>query len=365
MQTFNTLIQLMAMQRDGYAALAGAEKLLFTPDLFNYFLTGEAFNEATLVSTTQLAEPSGNKWCGGLLKETGVNKKLLQKIIPPSQRIGKITETLQAEISAPYRPYVYSTASHDTAAAVASVPADDKDFLYISSGTWSLLGTVLDAPILTEDAFKRGYTNEGAADGKIRFLKNIMGLWIIQEWKRDYELSGKQTTFADIEDMARESKPFKCLINPNDETFYSPLDMNGKIVRFCERTGQRPPQDMGEAGRCVAESLAFAYRAAVEDLESITGKKYSKMYIVGGGSKDRLLNQFTANAIGRPVIAGIPEATSTGNIICQAKGLGLISSLDEGRKIARESFPLFEYLPQDTAAWDDNYGRYLGLSKRH
>ena len=361
MQPFNSLLQLIAMQRDGNAALEAAEKLLFMPDLFNYFLTGETYAEQTFVSTTQLAVPSGKEWCSGLLEQAGVNKKLLMKIIPPSQRIGKISETLSAEIGAPYKPYVYSTASHDTAAAVASVPADEKDFLYISSGTWSLLGTVLDKPILSEGAFKRGYTNEGAADGRIRFLKNIMGLWIIQECKRDWELNGAALAFPEIEEKAKQAPAFRCFINPDNEVFFPPLKMNGRIRRFCEGTGQYVPRDIGETARCVFESLAFAYRAAIEDLESITGNKYAKLYIVGGGSNNALLNQFTANATGKTVVAGVPEATSAGNIICQAKGLGLISSLDQGRQIARNSFELKEYTPKDAAAWTDNYARYLKI----
>ena len=361
MQPFNTLLQLIAMKRDCRPELDAAEKLLFMPDLFNYFLTGETYAEATIVSTAQLAAPSGREWCSPLLEKAGIDKKLLMKIIPPSQRIGRLNETLSAEIGAPYKPYVYSTASHDTAAAVASVPADTKDFLYISSGTWSLLGTVLDQPVLTEGAFRRGYTNEGAADGRIRFLKNIMGLWIIQECRRDWELNGAALAFDEIAEKAKKAAAFKCFINPDNEVFFPPLKMNGRIRQFSERTGQYVPQDTGEIARCVFESLAFAYRAAVEDLEGITGKKYAKLYIVGGGSNNALLNQFTANATGKTVVAGVPEATSAGNIICQAKGLGLISSLDEGRQIARNSFELKEYAPKDAAAWTDNYARYLKI----
>ena len=355
MQPFNTLMQLMAMKRDGNVALANAQKLLFTPDLFNYFLTGETYSEQTLVSMTQLAVPAGGAWCGELLEKAGVNQKLLCDIIPPCVRIGELKKGIRDELNTSQSPDIYSTASHDTAAAVAAVPADTDDFLYISSGTWSLLGTILDEPVLTEEAFAGGYTNEGTADGRIRFLKNIMGLWLIQECKRDYELSGKAATFTEIAEMSAKAPAFKCFINPDDEIFYSPLQMNAKIRGHCKKTGQYVPQGLGEIGRCIFESLAFAYRAAIENLELITKKKYSKLYIVGGGSNNELLNQFTANAVGKPVVAGIPEATSVGNILCQLKGRGFISSLNEGREITRNSFELREYEPRDTGAWNENY----------
>jgi len=361
MQPFNTLMQLMAMKRDKNAALKCAKKLLFIPDLFNYFLTGQAYCEQTIVSTSQLGVPGGGKWNREIIEKAGIDSIKFAGIIPSAEKTGKLTAALADELCLNNPPWVYSTASHDTASAVAAVPAEEKDFLYLSSGTWSLLGTVLDKPLLSKKAFLGGYTNEGAADGKIRFLKNIMGMWIIQECRREYELKEGAVDFIQIEELAKNSKRFLCFIDVNRPEFFAPLNMNKKIQTYCKNTGQTVPSSLGETAACVFESLAFAYREAVENLEALTGKKYSRLYIVGGGSNNVLLNQFTANALDKEIIAGLPEATSTGNIICQAKGLGLISSFDEGRHLAKRSFPIRTYSPCDTSLWSEHYEKYKAI----
>ncbi|GHV00551.1 L-fuculose kinase [Clostridia bacterium] len=358
MQPFNSLCQLYAMRRDGNVALKNAAKLLFMPDLFNYFLTGETFAEATIASTSQLAKPSGLQWCPEVFKPAGVSERILSPIVRPGFKVGKVMAAVKSEINLHRDVDVYAAASHDTASAVAAVPSREQDFLYVSSGTWSLLGTVLDKPILTEEAFLGGYTNEGAADGRIRFLKNIMGLWIIQECKRDYELSGEAIGFDQIAARAAAAPAFKCFIDPDDKRFFVPYKMNDKIRDYCRETDQAAPDGIAEIGRCVFESLALAYREAVENLERIAGRKYKCIYIVGGGSGNTLLNQLTADALGRPVYAGVPEATSVGNILCQAAGIGLIANLDEGREVARRSFEIKEYEPRDKEKWDEQYARY-------
>jgi len=237
--------------------------------------------------------------------------------------------------------------------------SDDSDnWAFLSSGTWSLLGVELDAPCITDAALEANFTNEGCIDGKIRFLKNIMGLWLVQESRNTWKRQGETYSFAELEDMARQAPAFKCLINPNDELFLAPGDMPARIREFCTKTDQAIPETPGEVVRCIAESLALTYRFSVDQMEIITGKSIDRLHLVGGGSKDGMLNAFTANAINRPVIAGPVEATATGNIIGQALAVGAVASLPEARKIVAQSFRMEEYLPEDTAAWAAAYERY-------
>lgn len=358
---FNTLCQLNEMIKNGYFALENADAMLFIPDLMMYFLTGKRVTEYSIASTSQLLVPAKSEWNYEIIDKFGIDKKLLQKIVNPSETVGLLKQELKDELGIDYDIKVIACAGHDTASAVMAVPATDEDFAYISSGTWSLLGCELKKPVLTEKARLSGYTNEGGFDNSVRFLKNIMGLWILQECKRSWDGEGNCMKFDEIDEHAYKSEPFKCLINPDHDDFFSPKKMPQKIYNFCKSTGQRPPENIGETARTIAESLAFIYKKSLGDLEDILGKKFSALNIVGGGSNNKMLNQFTANAIGIPVIAGPSEATSIGNIVCQFIGLGLIDNIWDARKIVKESFKCKTYYPENTAEWQSHYTDFLKL----
>ncbi|MDR1094748.1 MAG: rhamnulokinase [Clostridiales bacterium] len=353
-QPFNTLYQLLADKAAG--RLERAEDFLMLPEYFSCRLTGEAAREYTNATTTGLVNPSARDWDYGLAERFGLPRNLFKKPREPGFVLGGLSKAARGEIGFGCRAVL--CASHDTASAVAAVPSAEPDFMYISSGTWSLLGTVAEKPILTPEAALGGYSNEGAAGGGVRFLKNIMGLWIVQECRREYERAGGPIGFAQIAALAEAAPAFRCLIDPGDARFYAPGGMIGKIRDYCRETGQSVPQDLGEIARCVFESLAFAYREAADDLERVTGRGYGRLYIVGGGSANDLLNRLTAGALGRPVYAGVKEATSVGNILCQAVAAGALKDMGEGRRLVGKSFEIREYEPRDGEEWGERYARY-------
>jgi len=357
---FNTLFQLLAAKLSGSPALEHAETLLFMPDLFAYFLTGEKATEYTDASTGQILDAKTRKWAFDLIRALGIPEKIFTDIQEPGTVRGKIKASIAQELGIGEIP-VIAVASHDTASAVAAVPAMEEDYAYLSSGTWSLMGVETKTPIINKNMLEWNYTNEGGVEGTYRVLKNIMGLWIVQECKREWDRRGEVYGFGELVDMAKTSEPFQSLIDPDNDVFYSPGQMPEKVQKFCAETGQKVPQTKGEIMRCVYESLALKYRWSMEKLDEITGKRLKVLHIVGGGTQNKLLNQFTANAINRPVICGPIEATAIGNVMVQAMALGEVKNLAEIRQVVRNSFPTEEYMPQDVEQWNEAYEKFLKL----
>lgn len=360
---FNTLYQLISEKSSGSSALKEAKTLLFMPDLLNFFLTGEKRTEYTIASTAQMLDAKKRTWAKDLLERFEIPTDILTGIIKPGEKVGILRKELAEELGISRIPVV-SVASHDTASAVVSVPVEEKDFIYISSGTWSLMGVELENPIISEAAMEYNFTNEGGAGETIRFLKNIMGLWLIQESRRQWGREGELLGFDELEKQAREAEPFRCLIDPDYAEFASPGNMPQKIKEYCRKTGQPIPETKGAVIRCVAESLALCYRNTVENMEKVTGRKYSVINIVGGGIKDKMICRFTANATGRRVDAGPVEATSIGNVIVQAIAAGAVKDVAEGRKAVKASFPVESYEPEDAAVWNEAYEKWRKITGR-
>ena len=355
---FNTVFQLLSAKISDDVTLKNADKLLFMPDLFNYFLTGEKKCEYTIASTSQMFDSKTHTWSCDMLDKLGIPTNLFADMVYPGEKVGVLKAELAEELGVEQIPVV-AVASHDTGSAVASVPVeDDEDFVYISSGTWSLMGVELDKPMVTEDALKYNFTNEGGVNKTIRFLKNIMGLWLIQESRRQWDREGTLLSFDELEKQAKEATPFASLIDPDYHKFQTPGNMPKRIREYCEETGQKVPETKGEIVRCIAESLAFKYRQVVEGMEDVTGKKYDVINIVGGGIKDKMICSFTANATGRKVSTGPVEATSIGNVIVQGMAMGAIKDLAEGRRIVKNSFPIEVYEPQDAEKWNEAYEKW-------
>ena len=359
---FNTVFQLIAELRDNPEKLAAADKLLFTPDLLNYFLTGVKETEYTIASTGALLDAKTRNWATGLIDRFGIPRRLFTDISMPGTPVGPLLPELREEFGG-INPTVVHTAAHDTASAVVAVPAKGDSFVYISSGTWSLMGTELKEPLVTKESFGYDFTNEGCVGNTIRFLKNIMGLWLEQESKRQWAREGKKVTYDELSDMAVASEPLKCIINPDDTVFTPPGDMPGRIAEYCRKTGQYVPETMGEFVRCIFDSLALKYRYTVECIDKLQGRRTPFINIVGGGTKEIPLCQFAADACGRPVYAGPVEATAIGNIAVQLIAAGEIKDVAEARHIVRNSFEIKHYEPNtaDSARWDDGYARFLKL----
>ncbi len=359
--SLNSLYQLIAMQESRSPALDSAETLLFMPDLFNYLFSGERKSEFSIATTSQMYDPQRRSWATGMLKELGLPTKILPPIVPSGTIIGQLKADVATECGAKSAP-VIAPACHDTASAVAAVPAQrsfaDDAWCYISSGTWSLMGVELANPIINAKSLRYNYTNEGGVGGTIRFLKNIMGLWLVQECRRQFASEGKEYDYATLATMAQSAKPRAALIDPDHKPFGSPGQMPQKIVDFCKQTGQSPPTSHGEFVRCCLDSLALTYRRTLEGLEDILGKKITTIHIVGGGCRNELLNQATADACNRPVVAGPIEATAAGNILVQAMATGAVESLSVARQIVARSFEVKHYEPRGKAEWDEAWERF-------
>lgn len=358
--SFNTLYQLCAMKEEGDPALESAQDLLFLPDLLAYFLTGRRGTEYTIASTSQLLNPFTRDWDRELMEKLGIPAHIFGEVKLPGTVRGTLLPEIAKECGVAEIP-VIAIGGHDTASAVAAVPAQEKDFAYISSGTWSLLGAEVQKPLCTEGVMKANYTNEGGVDGSIRLLKNIMGLWIIQECKREWDRRGSETSFGELVELSMQAPAFKAILDVDDACFLAPGDMPARIQAYCAKSGQPVPEGKGEISRVIYESLALKYRWAIERLEEDMLKKpIEALHIVGGGSKNALLNRFTAEAIKRPVIAGPDEGTIIGNLLVQAQALGAISGIRELREVVENSFPTKTFLPEtDGKAWDEAYQRYL------
>ena len=346
---FNTLYQLHWEASNRPWLFKNADRFLLIGDYFNYLFSGVAKAEQSLASTTQLYNPKNKKWSRTLLKKLGLPKKLFPEIVPAGAVLGPVSPEFGLTGA-----QVVASCSHDTGAAVAAVPATGKGWAYLSSGTWSLLGAEVKKPLITDQSRQYNFTNEVGYGGSIRFLKNIIGLWIVQECRRQW---GKHD-YIELRQLAEKCAPLRSLINPNDERFGKPGNMPEKITAFCRETGQPVPTTPGEFTRCILESLALLYRRTLEQLEGITGQPVTTLHIVGGGSQNLLLNQFSANATGRTVVAGPAEATATGNILIQAIALGQLKDLAELRQVVRNSFAVQTYQPQDAGVWAQAYERF-------
>ncbi len=359
---FNTIFQLAADKRYEPEIFDRAEHFLNIPDLLNYFLTGNMANEYTILSTGALLDANRRDYAFDFLDRLGIPKKLFGSVVQPGYKVGKLLPQVLSETGKTDAD-VITVASHDTASAVISVPTQEEDFIYISSGTWSLMGTELKAPLINEKSQQLNLTNEGGALGTIRFLKNIMGLWLIQESRRQWRREGNEYSFAQMEAWAKECKPLQSLINPDDASFATPGNMPEKVREFCRRTGQHVPESVGEVVRCIYESLALKYRQTAESIETLMGRKAKVIHVVGGGTKDKFLSQMTADASGIPVAAGPEEATAIGNLMMQAIAAGEVADLKQARQIIADSFELKHYEPSaDRAAWDEAYGRFCKLN---
>jgi len=356
---FNTLFQLFASRKESHSRLNVATDLLFTPDTLNYLFTGKKKIEYTIASTSQMLKPGKAEWEEKLVTTCGMPQKILGEIVQPGEVIGTILEEIQEDTGSVEIPCI-AVASHDTASAIVSVPAEAGNWAYLSSGTWSLLGIESPTPLVSEETLKMNFTNEGGVDGTTRFLKNIMGMWLIQECKRIWD-EEREMDWQEIVDMCHETEHFRCLINPDDPMFLNPGNMPKAIQEFCRKTGQPVPETKGEVARCIYDSLVLKYKYTIRQIESVTGNKIDKLHIIGGGARNQMLNQLTADAIGIPVLAGPTEATAIGNLMIQAKALGEVSSLPEIRKIVKSSFEPLQYTPTKSIDWDSAYEKFLQI----
>jgi len=354
----NTIYQLAA---EAPARLHGARQLLPIADAFNFLLSGVARAEESLASTTQLYNPRTRDWSPKLLSALKLPRELFPSIVPSGTKLGTLKPELAHELELPPIE-VIATCSHDTGAAVAAVPGSSDDWAYLSSGTWSLLGMELRTPLLTERCRDFNFTNEIGHGGTVRLLKNLVGLWIVQECRREWARQGQDLDYATLMSMAEAAPAFASLINPDDSRFLAPGDMPQKVAGFCRETKQPVPVTPGATVRCVLESLALAYRRTFEQLEELAGHPISRLHIVGGGSQSALLNQFTANALGIPVLAGPVEATALGNVLVQALALGDLDSLAAARELVRDSFPVTRFEPQDRSGWNEAWGKFAGVN---
>ena len=358
---FNTVYQLAVEREEAPEKLAQAERMLNIPDLLNYFLTGRMANEYTILSTGALLDAKKRDYAWELLDRLGIPRRLFGDVTAPGTDLGTLLPQVQGE-TGKTDAHVLTVASHDTASAVIAVPSEEKDFLYISSGTWSLMGTELFDPLINAESRAANFTNEGGACGTVRFLKNIMGLWIIQESRRQWRREGKDYSFAQMEAWAKESTPFRSLIDVDDSDFATPGDMPEKIRAYCKRTAQPVPESVGEVVRCIYESLALKYRSVAERVMELMGRRARVIHVVGGGTKDRFLSQLTADACGIPVCAGPEEATAIGNLMMQLMAAGEVSDLGQARRVVAASFETKQYLPTaDRNMWDEAYGRIRTL----
>jgi len=359
----NSLFQLLAMRVQGDPKLDQARTLLMIPDLLNYWLTGVKANEFSAATTTQCYNPRTRSWSQAVLERLDIPTRIFGEIVPTGTTLGPLYPAV-AEETGVKGVSVIAPACHDTGSAVVAVPAQNEDFCYISSGTWSLMGIESPEPIINADSLAFNFTNEGGVNGTIRFLKNIMGLWLVQESRRTWQRQGENLSYDQITRMAAEARPFGPLVEPDSHAFLAPGDMVTRIRKECQRLGQQPPETRGEIIRCALESLALKYRWALEKIEIVRGRPLKTIHVVGGGCQNALLCQLTADATGRTVVAGPIEATATGNILMQAVARGQLASVEEARQVVRNSFKLVTYEPKPSSDWDKAYARFLRIRQQ-
>ena len=356
----NTLYQLLAMSMQRSPLFDIAKTFLTIPDLFNFWLSGEITNEFTNATTTQCFDPRKRAWATQVLTAMEIPSHLFGPVTDPGIRIGTLLPSLAEETGAGAVPVVLP-ACHDTGSAVVAVPAKNQDFAWISSGTWSIMGAEVREPSLSAKALEYNFTNEGGVFGTWRLSKNIMGLWLVQECRREWIRAGEEMSFDALTQLAAESEAFMSVIDPDVDEFIHPGDMPGRIQKFCVDTNQRVPQTKGQIIRVALESIALKYRLVLERLEELTGKRFDPIHIIGGGTKNKLLNQFAADSTGRTVVAGPVEATAIGNILMQSIGTKHLGSLADAREVVRASFEPEIYEPKHNAEWAEAYSRLKKL----
>ena len=357
----NTAFQLLSLRENRPALLDRAETLLLMPDLFNYLLTGKKCTEYSIASTTQLLDAKQRVWSKRVLSALELPERLFTEIVPTATKVGALQPDLCEELGL-IPAEVIAVAGHDTQCAMASVPTDKEDFLFLSCGTWSLLGTELSEPIINSAAEACNVTNEGGYAGKASFLKNIIGLWLIQETRRQWQKEGENLSFAEMETLARAATPYRFFIDPDAPEFVPAGNIPRRVQEYCRKTGQPVPETKGEILRCIYDSLSLKYRYAVGQIETCTEKQYAALHIVGGGVKDTLLCQLTADALGKPVVAGPVEATVYGNLVLQLLALGAVKDLNEAREIVRRSDKVNTFTPNADAQVENAYKTFLEVN---
>lgn len=350
---FNTLFQLDTLRRNWDSALSVADKILFMPDALSYLLTGEMVTEYTIASTAQLVNAKNRSLEPELLVALGLTEEHFGRFVYPGEHIGTLTDEVQRMTGLGAIP-VIAVAGHDTASAVAATPALNRNFAYLSSGTWSLMGIETDAPVITAETEQMNFTNEGGVEGTIRLLKNICGMWLLERCRAGWG----DVSYSELIAEAEAAEPFRSLINPDDTLFANPADMEKAICTYCMDTRQPIPQSRGQIVRCIFESLALRYRQVIDDLRVLSSRPIETLHVIGGGSRNELMNQFTANAIGIPVIAGPSEATAIGNVMLQAMVAGEAADIAEMRQLIHHTIPLKTYQPQDATSWNIAYTHF-------
>jgi rhamnulokinase len=359
---FNTLFQLYAEKLSGSGRLDAAQTMLFIPDFLSYYFGGEKSCEYTIASTSAMLDAKKRTWAKDLIKSLGIPTGILPRIVQPSTVTGTLLPELAAATGAPAGLKIVAPGRHDTASAVAAVPANGVGWAYLSSGTWSLFGSEIPKPVIKPEGMAASYTNEGGLDGTIRYLTNIVGLWLVQELRRAWtDRAGKGPDYTTLTAEAAKARPFKAIINPNWAPFHKPFEMPKKIARYCQATGQKPPRSQGEYVRCALESLALMYRASLEKLVGLQGKSIERLHIIGGGTQNRLLNQLAADACGIEVLAGPVEATAMGNILSQMIADGAIGSLEEGRRVIAASCKPERFTPSGNHEMEEAYAKFKTL----
>jgi len=359
--SFNTVYQLYRRERENDAALREAKTLLLLPDLLGYFLTGERKSEYTNATTSMLYNPTKKDWDRETIRALGLPEGIFTELDRAGSLRGHLRPELARELGLNKAAFA-AVGTHDTASAVAAIPGSGS-FAFCSSGTWSLFGVETDRPILTDAVRDAGFSNEGTIQGGFRPLKNIMGLWLIQECRRDWKKAGKSYSWDEIVREAEKAEPLRSIVDPDYSEFFKGGEMVAKIQAFCRESGQHVPQTVGEVSRCIYESLALKYHWALERLEEIKGSRIDTLNIVGGGIQNRLLNQMAADSISRPVVTGPVEGAAIGNLLAQAMALGEVRNMDELRAVVRRSEKVETYEPHHTPAWDAAYGKLLSLMK--
>ena len=358
---FNSLYQLFAAKKENSSAYNAASEVLFMPDALAYLLSGEKVCEYTIASTSQILNPRTKRMELGLLEKLGIKRDLFQDIVMPGTLIGKLTKEIENSTGL-HDVKVVAVAGHDTASAIAAIPAENERFAYLSSGTWSLMGIEVPEAIITDESFQMNFTNEGGVDGTTRFLRNITGMWLLEQCRAEWSKAGNDYSYPEIIKMAESAEPFRSFVDSDHPSFANPGNMPEAIRNYCKATNQPIPESEGDFIRCIFESLALKYKSVLESLIKVSPFPIEKLHIIGGGSQNKLLNQWIANSIGIPVVAGPTEATAIGNVMMQAKAVGMVKNLSEIRRIVRNSVLPELFIPQDTQVWEDSYKKFKDIS---
>ena len=360
---FNSIFQLHAMRREGNSALKNAQKILFIPDALSWMLTGEEVCEYTIASTSQLLDPRTKELDERLLASLGLTRPMFGRMVQPGTVMGTLTEEVQRLTGLGPVP-VIAVAGHDTGSAVAAVPAKDEHFAYLSSGTWSLMGIETKDAIISDLSYERNFTNEGGIEGTTRFLKNICGMWLYERCRLEWPEEVRKLPHPELQGSAMSVAPFRSIINPDDPAFAAPSSMIGAIQQYCRDTNQPVPETPAEICRCIFDSLALRYRQVFQWLQEFASFDLNTLHIIGGGSLNKYLNQFTANATGATVLAGPQECTAIGNIMLQAQASGVVNDIWEMRRIIANSIHLVKYEPQDQETWNQAYNKYIRITDK-